>query len=181
MIMAAKIKLDKFQLMWLFEGAAGKSHLRWDIYQMFIDDIYPQLDDNEREFLYIYIKRDTSWMWENRGKADETPYNYWLQVLARYNPSNQFIVTAEYNGEKETKDAYLWDGKYYVGYNNYFANEYIVNVEQKPYKKCLNELCGKHQQCKRYTTHKFGDEVIDELKSYYCNKCDMLIEDDETD
>lgn len=91
--MAATLTLNKFELMWLFEGAAGKSHLRWDIYPMFADTIYRQLNDDEREFLYTYIKRDTSWLWENKTGLDETPHKYWLQVLARYNPANQYEVT----------------------------------------------------------------------------------------
>ena len=41
--MAAKLTLNKFELMWLFEGAAGKSHLRWGIYEMFVNKVWPQL------------------------------------------------------------------------------------------------------------------------------------------
>ena len=174
--MSAKLKLNKFELMWLFEGAAGKSHLRWGVYEMFVNKIYPQLNDDEREFLYTYIKRDTAWLWEHNTKIDETPYQYWLQVLARYNPSNQYTVTAKHNDLEETKDAYLWNGKYYTNFTMYFAKEYITDIKQKPFKKCMNELCGKHEKCKRYTTYESGEEVIDNLVSYYCDKCDLLIE-----
>lgn len=179
--MSAKLSLNKFQLMWLFEGAAGKSHLRWDIYKMFIDDIYPQLDNNEREFLYTYIKRDTSWLWENKSLGDETPYQYWLQVLARYNPANQFTITAEYEDEKEIRDAYMWDGKYYIGFNRYFANEFIVKKEQKSFTKCTNKHCKSAPNCLRFLKYKDGDTLINEShERWWCEKCDYIIEDKKT-
>lgn len=175
MIMAAKIKLDKFQLMWLFEGAAGKSHLRWDIYKMFIDNIYPQLDDDEREFLYTYIKRDTAWLWENKTLGDETPYKYWQQVLARFNPANQYMVTAKDGEKTATKQAYKWDGKLYVKWNGWFADEYITEVKQCKFKGCNNNLCAKCHDCLRYINRE--TTVLDSDNSQWlCEKCDMLIE-----
>lgn len=175
--MPAKLTLSKFELMWLFEGAAGKSHLRWDIYPMFVDTIYRQLDDKEREFLYTYIKRDTSWLWENKAHLDETPHKYWLQVLARYNPANQYKVTLKGLGGKEivADDAYLWDGKYYIGWSRYCAPENVVHFERKPFKKCKNTLCAARYGCLRYVNHQDGDELIDDA-TWHCDKCDYIIE-----
>lgn len=175
--MAATLTLNKFELMWLFEGAAGKSHLRWDIYPMFADTIYRQLNDDEREFLYTYIKRDTSWLWENEKYRDETPYKYWLQVLARYNPANQYEVTLKDEKGKEivASDAYLWDGKYHVGWNRYCSPENIVKVTHKPYKKCINTLCKAKDICLRFIERKEGDNFLDNVK-WCCDKCDFIIE-----
>ena len=175
--MAATLTLNKFELMWLFEGAAGKSHLRWDIYPMFADTIYRQLNDDEREFLYTYIKRDTSWFWENKKYRDETAYKYWLQVLARYNPANQYEVTLQDEKGKQivVNDAYLWDGKYQVGWNRYCAPENIVNVKRKPYKKCNNTLCKAKDTCIRFIEYKESDNVLDNA-NWCCDKCDFIIE-----
>lgn len=182
--MAATLTLNKFELMWLFEGAAGKSHLRWDIYPLFADTIYRQLNDDEREFLYTYIKRDTSWLWENKTGLDETPYKYWLQVLARYNPANQYEVTLKGLDGKEivSDNAYYWDGKYHVGWYRYCAPENIVNVKRKPYKKCSNTLCKANDTCLRFLEYKKGDKLFDDVTndgsehSWYCENCDCIIE-----
>lgn len=184
--MAAKLTLSKFELMWLWEGAVGKSHLRWEIYPMFADTIYRQLSDDEREFLYTYIKRDTSWYWENKTLGDETPHKYWLQVLARYNPANQYEVTLKGLDGKEivADNAYYWDGKYHVGWQRYCAAENIVKVTHKPYKKCQNTLCMAKDTCIRFTEYKDGDKLMDGADKFYnnvwhCQKCDLIIEQEQ--
>ena len=147
---------------------------------MFADKIYRQLNDVEREFLYTYIKRDTYWLWENKKYSDETPYKYWLQVLARYNPANQYEVTLQDVINKQTfvHDAYLWDGKYQVGWNRYCAPENIVNVKHKPYKKCRNTFCKAKDTCLRFIEYNDGDNVLDNEK-WYCDKCDCIIEQEQ--
>lgn len=175
--MAATLRLDKFKLLWLCEGAMGKSHLRWDIYDMMVNDVYPQLNDNEREFIYTYLKRDTAWLWENPNGLDETPHQYWLQTLARYNPANQYVVTLKEGRKKaQTADnAYLWDGKYYVGWQRYCAPEFIKKIERKPYRKCTNDYCAARCECLRFIEHQKGDEVL-EGGLCGCDKCDLIIE-----
>lgn len=176
--MAATVKLDRFKLMWLFEGAAGKSHLRWDIYEMFVNDIWPQLDEQDREFIYTYIKRDTSWLWTNITGLDETPHKYWLQVLARYNPANQYTVTVHHDSlGTETCDCYLWDGKFYINFTSYCAPEYITKKKRKPYKKCSNTLCRAKDLCLRYLERKGNDKKINH-NVWACNNCDLIIESD---
>ena len=179
--MAARLTLNKFELMWLFEGAVGKSHLRWDIYPMFADTIYRQLNDDEREFLYTYIKRDTSWYWEGEH-VDIVAHKYWLQVLARYNPANQYEVTLKgLDGEEIVADnAYYWDGKYHVGWHRYCDSECIIKVMHKPYKKCINTLCKAKDACIRFTKHKEGDNVLDNV-NWRCDKCDFIIEHEHQD
>ena len=173
--MAATLTMDKFRLLWYFEGACGKSHLRWDIYEIFVNDVWPQLNYDEREFIYTYIKRDTSWHWEGEYR-DETPYRYWLQVLARFDPSNQYIVTLK-DGRKRPKvdNAYLWEGKYYVGWNRYCQPKCVVKVEQKPFKRCMNSFCQSKERCIRFREYQDGDSVLDR-SLYPCVKCDLMID-----
>lgn len=148
--MAAILSLDRFELMWLVEGAVGKSHLRWGIYDMMVNDVWPQLNDNEREFLYTYIKRDLSWHFEN--STDTTPRDYFYQMLARYNPANQYRVTLKRGREKSVveENAYLWNDKYYVGWQRYCAPEYVKKVERKSYYICENLYCMAKDHCLRF-------------------------------
>lgn len=174
--MSATLRLDRFQLMWLAEGAIGKSHLRWDIYPMMVNDVYPQLNDNEREFIFTYLKRDESWKFA-KEKNDDTAKQYFLQMLARYNPANHYRVTMKEGRKKAVvaDDAYLWDGKYYVGWQRYCAPEMIKKVEQKPYKKCTNRFCVAKSICLRNTEYKEGDELMADNRDWACDKCDFLI------
>lgn len=177
--MAATLRLDKFSLMYLIEGAVGKSHLRWDIYPMMVNDVWPQLTESEREFIFTYVKRDDSWYFcDEKQYIDKTAKEYYLQMLARYNPANQFIVTLKNGRKKQVADnAYYWDEKYYVGWQWYCAPENVVKVEQKPYNKCKNAQCKLKDICLRYLTFKDGDKMLDEAGAWVCEHCDFLITD----
>jgi carboxylesterase type B len=101
--MAATLRLDKFSLMYLIEGAVGNSQLRWDIYPKMVNDVWPQLTESEREFIFTYVKRDDSWYFNTEMQhVDETAKEYYLQMLARYNPANQWVVTMRKGREKKT-------------------------------------------------------------------------------
>lgn len=174
--MSAILKLDRFQLMWLCEGAMGKSHLRWDIYPMMVNDVWPQLSDGEREAIFTYVKRDESWKFNDN--YDKTAKEYYLQMLARYNPANQYKVTLKNGRKKQVADnAYLWDGKYYVGWQRYCAPEHVIKVENKPYKKCNNDWCAAAQNdtCLRYRSYNHGDELLNDTACHKCECCDFVI------
>lgn len=176
--MAATLSLDRFELMWLVEGAVGKSHLRWGIYDMMVNDVWPQLNDNEREFLYTYIKRDISWHFEN--STDTTPRDYFYQMLARYNPVNQYRVTLKRGREKSVveENAYLWNDKYYVGWQRYCAQEYVKKVERKSYRVCTNENCSLKDTCIRYKERnkRFANGTNDKVEfAHQYTGCDLII------
>lgn len=174
--MAATLNLDWQELLWLCEGAMGKSHLRWGIYDMMVNKVFPQLNEHERECVYTYLKRDTSWLWERKSALDDTPYEYWLQTLARFNPANQYLVTMKDEGGKEIKvDAYMWNNRYYTAWNRYCADEFIVDVKCKLYSKCSNDLCQSKQQCLRYINYKDGDNKFNNRERWACDKCDYII------
>ena len=172
--MAATIKLDRFEILWFCEGFVGKSHLRWSGYERMVNDIWPQLNDDEREAIYTYTKRDLSWHWEG-NYVDDTAYEYWKQMLARYNPANQYKVTLKHGRKKEVVDAYKWNDKYYVGWSRYCDPAYIVSIEQKPYKKCRNSYCTSCDNCERFCNWNKGDELLDNI-GHDCDKCDYIIE-----
>lgn len=173
--MAAKLTLDRFELLWFCEGFVGKSHLRWDGYEKMVNDVFPQLNENERECIYTYVRRDLSWHFDGKY-ADETPHEYFKQMLARYNPANQYKVTLKKGCKKEIVDAYKWNDKYYVGWSNYCADEYITNIEHKPYRKCNNKFCKSNGVCVRYNDNiDINEQYINGNSSYACDKCDLII------
>ena len=154
----------------------GKSHLRWDIYPMMVNDVYPQLSDGEREAIFTYVKRDESWKF--RDDYDKTAKEYFLHFLARYNPADQFVVTLKDGRKKQVVDnAYLWDGKYFVGWQRYCAPENIVKVERKPFKKCANNFCYAKNICLRHTYNE-GDTLLNDDTKTSISRCDFIIADE---
>lgn len=178
--MAATVTLDWHELLWWLQGGMSGSHLRWSVYEDFVDRVWPQLDDKERENIYTYAKRDLSWHFEG-DHVDETPHQYFLQLLARFNPANQYVVTLKASrGKRMKKEAYLWNGKYYVDWKRFCATVYIVKVEQKKYQRCGNGMCKYKDRCMRYVEYTGGDLfMFGDLRS--TSKCDFFIEktDDE--
>lgn len=129
--MAATVTLNWHELLWWLQGGMSGSHLRWSVYEDFVDRVWPQLDDKERENIYTCAKRDLSWHFEG-DYVDKTPHQYFLQLLARFNPENQYIVTLKESRRKcIKKQAYLWNDRYYVGWSRYCAPEFIVKAEKK--------------------------------------------------
>lgn len=176
----ALVKLDKFEILWLCEGAIGKSHLRWGIYEKMVNEVFPILSEGEREFIYTYLKRDTAWIWERKTLGDTTPYEYWLQTLARFNPTNQFRVTLKKGRKKEVVDAYFWNGKYYTSWNRYCAPEYIKDILQLSYKKCSNKWCNAKMLCKRFVMKPtLDDKLIGNMDCWACDKCDFIIKEND--
>lgn len=174
--MAATLSLDWHELLWYLEGGMCGSHLRWSIYSQFVNDVFPQLNERERECVYAYAKRDLE---EKIIYMEEYPRECFMQLLARFNPANQYRVVMRGKDIKQTADnAYLWKGKYYIGWQRYCGEEYIKKIEQKPYRKCMNDRCEMHKQCLRYTDWEEGDKMLDNSlpAAWFCKKCDFLIE-----
>ena len=175
--MGAKLHLDKFELLWFCDGFVGKSHLRWDGYGIMINNVFPQLDEDEREFIYTYAKRDLSWMFDKEKSkyVDETPAMYFRQMLARYNPANQYKVKLDNGNEVETVNAYKWEDRYYVTERRSCNPDYIVEVEHQPYRKCRNTCCDLREQCLRYNTCESDDKLLDGWNAWHCKDCDFKI------
>jgi len=174
--MAAKLTLDKFEILWWCEGFVGKSHLRWDGYKKMVDEVFQQLSEDEREFIYTYARRDLSWHFEGKS-VDKTPHEYFKQMLARYNPANQYKVKLKNGKENEGVIAYKWNDKYYTQWDRYCNEEFIVNVKRLPFKPCGNRYCVSRDKCMRYKdVIDVIEKEIDNLQLFCCEKCDFIIE-----
>lgn len=177
--MSATLNLDRFELMWLCEGAIGKSHLRWGIYQMMVDRVWQQLTDDERNAIFTYIKRDDSWHFNSNLDRFETSRSYFLQMLARFNPANQFKITLKDGRRKATEDAYKWDGRFFVSWQRYCDPDHIIKVVQKPFNTCANEKCEAASICLRHKNYTKGDNPVTCIVgSYPCKHCDFVIVDE---
>ena len=161
--MPVTITLDKFEILWYLRGGMSGSHLCWEVYERVVN-LYSQLSDNEREFIYMMAKRDL---------------NHWEGKNPEENPANRYKVTATDGIKKaQTFDAYKWDKFYYIDWSRRVPNEFVKEVKQVPYGKCQNVYCELREQCMRFNTYKEGDKLHDSLTSLYvCKNCDFNIKE----
>ena len=122
------------------KGGMSGSHLRWSVYEDMVNLVWPKCSEQERRNMFLIMRRDLGTYWRPDGwngharmtekgegewkPADEifdrTPWERFRQVLARFDPDNQYEVKMRLKSTKEryfTVRAYLWDGEYRVDWS----------------------------------------------------------------
>lgn len=117
-----KFKIDFFELVFLAETCIPPRPIaRTVFWHRLINEIYYELDDNQRERMFDFITKNASFDKENKD----------CQLFyARFNPKNQYLVDLFHNGKAETHKMFQFEGKYYTHINRYAAPEYIKKVEK---------------------------------------------------
>lgn len=107
------LNLDWREVLWWMQGGMAGSHLRWSVYEDMVNRVWPQADEQERRNMFLIMRRDFGSYWrpddwkghahmEEKGEGvwkpkdeifDEIPWRYFRQVLARFDPDNQWAVT----------------------------------------------------------------------------------------
>ena len=132
------VSLDKFELMMLLESAFRGSHLRTGVIERFINDFYDHFTDVEREFFYNTVLEQ---IYDGEFQPWNSLCGYDKWFMARYNPDNQYMVTADYNGSTFTSCCFKYtdepygDGQeakehYYTSVRKYINEDYITKVEK---------------------------------------------------
>lgn len=97
-----------------------------------VNDAFPQLNDDERAFIYTYSMRDLS------SKILDRESEYWNRFIERYNPDNQYEITIT-DGVGLPHRVYKHKDKYYIDWNTRINEECIVEIKKltinNPYKK----------------------------------------------
>ena len=102
-----QLTLDWREILWWMQGGMAGSHLRWSVYEDMVNKVWPQCSEQERRNIHYIMERDLGTYWRNdegEWKAeseifDKTPWMYFRQVLARFDPNNQYAVTIRVKDE----------------------------------------------------------------------------------
>lgn len=114
-----KLELDWREVLWWMQGGMAGSHLRWSVYEDMVNKVWPQCTEQERRNMWLIMRRDLGTYWRPDGWSgfdlrnvhgegewcadisDKTPWTYFRQVLARFDPENQYSVTMRVRNQKE--------------------------------------------------------------------------------
>ena len=102
-----KLGLEWREVLWWLRGGMTGSHLRWSVYKDMVNKVWPQCTEQERRNIHYIMERDFGEYWRNSDGdwkpeseiSDKTPYMYFRQVLARFDPENQYAVTLRVRNE----------------------------------------------------------------------------------
>lgn len=86
-----------------------------------------------RSTIYKIAKQDIAPIFDSHDPADglrPAGADDFDKFIACFNPDNRYIVTGEKDGTTETRDAYLYQGRYYTGDYTFFDEKYITKVEK---------------------------------------------------
>lgn len=105
------LTLDWREVLWWMQGGMSGSHIRWSVYEDMVNRVWPQCDEQTRRNLHYVMRRDLGDYWRPAGWSgykhptgegewkpeeeihDRTPWIYFRQVLARFDPDNQWAVS----------------------------------------------------------------------------------------
>ena len=117
------LTLDWREVLWWMRGGMAGSHLRWSAYEDMVNKVWPQCDEQTRRNMHYVMRRDLGYWWRPGGWSgykppttgegewrpeeeisDRTPWLYFRQVLARFDPDNQWAVTVAVHNQEELDD-----------------------------------------------------------------------------
>lgn len=113
------LHLDWREVLWYLQGGMAGSHLRWNVYEDMVNKVWPQCSEQERRNIFTIMRRDLGYHWRpsdwngykdmtatDEGEwrdeiYDKEPWFEFRQVLARFNPDNQYAITTPVHNAEE--------------------------------------------------------------------------------
>ncbi len=118
------LTLDWREVLWWMQGGMAGSHIRWGVYEDMVNRVWTQCDEQTRRNMHYVMRRDLGYYWRPDGWSgykhpisgegewkpeeeihDRTPWMYFRQVLARFDPDNQWAVTIAVHTQKELESS----------------------------------------------------------------------------
>ena len=102
------LNLDWCEVLWWMQGGMAGSHLRWSVYEDMVNKVWPQCSEHgEGEWkpaAAVLTYSDDKHYDPAKCITDLAPWNYFRQVLARFDPENQYALTMRVHNQKELDD-----------------------------------------------------------------------------
>ena len=118
--------IDFFEFAFLVEACSGRQPIaRSMFFQRVIDKYYYVLTQDERDRLFEWINRSSSFKFDLEKEEESC-----LLFNARFDKNNQFLVHTFFDGEEKIIEAFLLDGKYHTSKTTSINEEYITKIEK---------------------------------------------------
>ena len=117
--------IDFFEFSFLVSACAGRRPIaRSMFFSRVIDKYYYVLSQNERDCLFDWLNRDSSFQYDLEKEEESC-----LLFNARFDKNNQFLVHTFFGGEEKVYEAFKFEDRYYTKKDTFIAEEYITKVE----------------------------------------------------
>lgn len=90
-----------------------------------IDKYYNVMTQNERDRLFEWMRRNDSYIHQLEKDNED------VQLFdARFDPTNQYLVTAELNEKVEQHECFFFNHEYHTSSNRFINFDYIIKIEK---------------------------------------------------
>ena len=112
--------IDFFELMWLAESVIPERPIsRSMCFDDFSERHYHNMNEQQRKQFMEHVMEQPGFDLNKRQCA---------HFYARFNPENQYRVTATHKGKTEVIECYSWEGGYHTHMNRYVPIYSITNI-----------------------------------------------------
>ena len=116
-------QIDFFELAFLAEACIPPRPIaRAMFWQNLTKHYWGQMTEGERAHLFEWLNRN-DWYKESLEKEIDTHVFH-----SRFNPDNQYMVKYKHENESGEKRAFKMFDRYYIGHDQWIAEEYITEV-----------------------------------------------------
>lgn len=184
-----KIALDHHDFLCAIEGFARGSHLRQHVWQYIVWKSIPQMNDNDMDYLWYFMRRD---LWEcyfhnfNGKVRRDVGWEDFLRIMAVLHRGNRHkVIFKALDGRWHRSLCYMVGGKYcpiyQQGYSkrkmeffaSYIPNDWVVSVKtcEMPENPYIVRGDDRHwrNDLSLYSSEVLSDEQLqpDEYKSFF--------------
>jgi hypothetical protein len=118
--------IDFFEFSFLVEACIPPRPIaRGHFWGKLIDFYYNQMNQVQRDNLFEWINRCYGMEEGIKNKNEDC-----LLFNARFDKNNQYEVTVKLDNIVETREMFLWQGRYHSSKNQFANNDYIIEVKK---------------------------------------------------
>lgn len=123
------INLSRFEILEWMEGCLMGSHLRQGIWDRAINEMYTNLDDDQRNFIFHYAVRD---FWDRAKKRSYVWEEGFEQFIARFNPDAQYKLKegCSLPDNQKAEQPFMYQRRLYVNRNRFYTTEAAYMFEK---------------------------------------------------
>lgn len=116
-----RFNIDFFELSFLIEACIPPRPIaRSMFFESVSETYYHEMTKDERSRLLEWLQRNSNF---SSDKDDVAHF------IARFDQTNQYLITTECNGKVETHETYKWNNQYHTDRRKSILEEFITDIK----------------------------------------------------